>query len=141
MVAWPHQQLRTCPYPLDVAIERFHTGKTIRHSVLVHFGQDRVTADLPGWFATYNDRQTIEAGIKEGKAVFQMHHLKVRSTPALWLQEQFAAFAANFIRWADRWLETHCRQRPDNWATHCHCQRQNPGPGRSSYTGFRRLAR
>lgn len=117
MVAWPQQQLKPCPYPLDVALERFYTGKTIRHSLLVHFGQDQVTADLPGWFATYNDRQTIEAGIKEGKAVFQMHHLKVRSLPALWLQEQFAAFAANFFRWADRWLDTQCRQWPDDWAT------------------------
>lgn len=34
-----------------------------------------------------------------------------------WLQEQFAAFAANFIRWADRWLNTHCRQWPEDWAT------------------------
>ena len=117
MVAWPQQQLKTCPYLLDVALERFHTGKTIRHSMLVHFGQDRVTADLPDWFATYNDRQTIEAGIKEGKSVFQMHHLKVRSAPALWLQEQFAAFAANFVRWADRWLDSQCRQWPDGWAT------------------------
>lgn len=117
MVAWPQQQLKTCPYPLDVAFERFYTGKTIRHSVLVHFGQDPVTTDLPGWFATYNGRQTIEAGIKEGKAVFQMHHLKVRAAPALWLQEQFAAFAANFVRWADRWLDTQCRQWPEGWAT------------------------
>ncbi|WP_343426887.1 hypothetical protein, partial [Candidatus Amarolinea dominans] len=30
--------------------------------------------------------------------------IQVRSAPALWLQEQFAAFAANFVRWADRWL-------------------------------------
>ena len=82
MVAWPSQQRKTCPYPLDVAIERFYTGKTIRHSILVHFGQDRVTEDLPTWFATYNDRQTIEAGIKEGKAVFQMHHLRVLRHPS-----------------------------------------------------------
>jgi hypothetical protein len=118
MIAWPNQHLRTCPYPLDVALERFHTGKSIRHSLLVHFGQDRVTEGLPAWFATYNDRQTIEAGIKEGKTVFQMHHLKVRTAPALWLQEQFAAFAANFIRWADRWLATQCPQHPEHWATH-----------------------
>lgn len=117
MVAWAHKQLRSCPYPLDVAVERFHTGKTIRHSVLVHFGQDPVTQDLPQWFATYNGRQTVEAGIKEGKAVFQMHHLKVRAAPALWLQEQFAAFAANFVRWADRWLDTQCRQWPEHWST------------------------
>ena len=33
-----------------------------------------------------------------------MHHLKVRSFPALRLQEYFAAFAANFVRWAHHWL-------------------------------------
>lgn len=117
MVAWPARRIKTSPYPLDVAVERFHTGKATRHSVLLHFGQDPVTQDLPGWFDTYNDRQTIEAGIKEGKTIFQMHHLKVRSAPALWLQEQFAAFAANFVRWAASWVDTQCQQQPHNWAT------------------------
>ena len=59
---------------------------------------------LDGWFHRYNGRQTIEAGIKEGKNVFQMHHLKVRSTRALLLQEHFACFAANFVRFAALWL-------------------------------------
>jgi hypothetical protein len=54
-----------------------------------------VTTDLPGWFASYNGRQTIEAGIKEGKNVFQMHHLKVRSPAGLMIWEEFAVFAAN----------------------------------------------
>ncbi len=44
--------------------------------------------------------QTIEAGIKESKQVFYLHHLKVRSEPAISLQEAFVMFAANFIRWA-----------------------------------------
>jgi len=57
----------------------------------------------------------VEAGIKEGKGVFQMHHLKVRQSPALWLQEQFAAFAANFVRWAAHWLSTQCYQEPAQW--------------------------
>jgi hypothetical protein len=46
------------------------------------------------------DRQTIEAGIKESKQVFYLHHIKVRSEPAIYLQECFVVFAANFIRWA-----------------------------------------
>ena len=33
-----------------------------------------------------------------------MHHLKVRSINALLLQEHFACFAANFVRFAARWL-------------------------------------
>jgi murein DD-endopeptidase MepM/ murein hydrolase activator NlpD len=115
MIAWPGQQLKGCPYPVDIALERFYTGQTLRSGVLLHFGTDRVTADLPAWFAYYNARQTIEAGIKEGKGVFQMHYLKVRSAPALWLQEQFAAFAANFVRWAAHWLSLQSYQEPRQW--------------------------
>jgi hypothetical protein len=115
MVAWPAQTLPSCPYPVDLALQRFHTGPTLRHGAQLHFGHDAVTADLPAWFAFYNGRQTIEAGIKEGKGVFQMHHLKVRAAPALWLQEQFAAFAANFVRWAAHWLSTQCYQEPEEW--------------------------
>lgn len=33
-----------------------------------------------------------------------MHHLKVRSAARLVIQEEFAAFAANFVRWAAAWL-------------------------------------
>jgi len=117
MVAWPAQQLKGCPYPIDVALERFYTGKTLRYGALLHFGTDPVMDDLPAWFVFYNGRQVIEAGIKEGKGVFQMHHLKVRTAPALWLQEQFAAFAANFVRWAAHWLSTQCYQEPDQWFT------------------------
>lgn len=104
MVAWPAYQLKGCPYPLDVALERFYTGKTIKYSGLLHFGSDPVSQDLPRWFDTYNRRQTIEAGIKESKQVFQLHRLKVRAEPAIYLQEQFVIFAANFIRWATHWL-------------------------------------
>jgi hypothetical protein len=91
-------------YPVNVALARYATGETVRHAVLVHYGEDDVTQDLAGWFHTYNGRQTIEAGIKEGKAVFQMHHLKVRASHALLLQEHFACFAANFVRFAALWL-------------------------------------
>jgi hypothetical protein len=99
-----------CPYPLDGALERFYTGESMRYGTLVHYGRDRVVDELASWFSEYNGRQTIEAGIKEGKGVFQMHHLKVRSLPALYLQEQFAVFAANFVRWAGHWLVTNCQQ-------------------------------
>ena len=104
MVAWQETQLPGCPYPLDVALERFHTGKTVRHSALLYFGTDAVTEDLAAWFTHYNGRQTIEAGIKEGKQVFHLHRIKVRSEPAIFLQEHFVVFAANFIRWATCWL-------------------------------------
>jgi hypothetical protein len=87
-------------YPLDVALANYQTGNSIRRAVLLHYGQTDVTTDLAGWFHMYNGRQIIEAGIKEGKNVFQMHHLKVRSPQALLLQEHMACFAANFVRFA-----------------------------------------
>ena len=115
MVAWQAERFADFPYPLDVALERFHTGRTQRHATLLHFGSDPVTSDPPGWFQRYNARQLIEAGIKEGKNVFAMHHLKVRSAPAIFLQEQLAVFAANFVRWAARWLSQQCPQIPSPW--------------------------
>lgn len=104
LVAWHNLHLAKCPYALDVALERFYTGKALKHSTLFHFGVEPVTDDLPGWFKQYNGRQTIEAGIKETKQVFFLHHIKVRSEPAIYLQECFVLFGANFIRWASCWL-------------------------------------
>ncbi len=104
MTAWSSLPLQRCPYPLDVGLERFYTGDKLKHSALVHFGHDPVREDLTAWFAHYNGRQTIEAGIKESKQVFYLHRIKVRSEPAIYLQERMVLFAANFIRWATRWL-------------------------------------
>jgi hypothetical protein len=120
MIAWKNRTFADFPYPLDVRLERFYTGKTQRFGTLIHFGQDPVTTNLPTWFHHYNARQTIEAGIKEGKNVFAMHHLKVRSAPAIFLQEQFAVFAANFVRWAAHWLHEQCPQLPDCWLNSAH---------------------
>ena len=105
MVSWADVTLDgSFAYPLDMGLLRYHTGDSLRYAVLLHFGDDPVTHDQSRWFHTYNARQTIEAGIKEGKNVFQMHHLKVRSAPALQLQESLASFAANFVRIAARWF-------------------------------------
>jgi hypothetical protein len=102
-------------YPMDVALAYYHTGDSIRRAVLLHYGQEDVAADLTGWFHRYNGRQTIEAGIKEGKNVFQMHHLKVRSPHALLLQEHLATFAANFVRFAAHWLAS--QEQPSTFST------------------------
>lgn len=99
-------------YPLDVALLHYHTGDAVQRATLLHYGQTNVAADLDGWFHTYNGRQTIEAGIKEGKNVFQMHHLKVRSPEALLLQEHMACFAANFVRFAAEWLAQKVQPTP-----------------------------
>jgi len=104
MTAWKDLSLKRCPYLLDVGLERFYTGQKLKHSALLHFGADPVTENLPEWFQHYNGRQTIEAGIKEGKSVFYLHRIKVRSEPAIYLQERMVIFAANFIRWATSWL-------------------------------------
>jgi hypothetical protein len=113
MLAWEDMQLQNCAYPLDIALECFYTGKTQKHSALAHFGNTPVTTNLPAWFGKYNARQTIEAGIKETKQVFYLHRLKVRSEPAIYLQEAMTIFAANFIRWATNWIEQHAEQNED----------------------------
>jgi hypothetical protein len=106
MWAWPQRQLVNFCYPIDVGLERFSDGERIRYCAMLHFGNTPVSHDLPQWFCFYAGRQTVEAGIKESKQVFFLHRLKVRSQPAISLQENFVVFAANFIRWANLWLET-----------------------------------
>jgi hypothetical protein len=113
MTAWSNLRFENCPYPLNAAVERFYTGKTIKHSALFHFGNDPVTDNLGDWFEHYNGRQIVEAGIKESKQVFYLHRIKVRSEPAIYLQECFVLFAANFIRWAAHWMTAQA-QTADN---------------------------
>lgn len=115
MITWKHMQLKDFPYPLDLALQRFHTGEKLKHTLLLHYGADPVTTDPPGWFTFYNARQTIEAGIKEGKGTFAMRYLKVRSKPALYLQEQFGRSAANFVRFSSKWAAEQCSQLPVGW--------------------------
>ena len=94
-----------CPYPVTMALERFHTPQGLRHSTLIAYRDDGSELTLPAWFDFYNARQIIEAGIKEGNVVFRMHPLKMRSRGGIALQEQFSLFAANFVRWAAVWLQ------------------------------------
>jgi hypothetical protein len=125
MIAWKAVQLEDFPYPLDLGYERFWqrtdpSQPKLAYSRVIHFGQRDVTADLPGWFHDYNARQTIEAANKESKQVFEVHHIKVRSQPAMRLQEHFALFAANFVRVAAYWLANQCPQVPDGWKESTH---------------------
>lgn len=115
MKAWKDTSLQDFPYPLDLGSTRFWTGKSYRFSGLLHFGKRDVVTNLPAWFHDYNARQIIEAGNKEARQVFEAHHFKVRSRPALRLQEHFALFAANFVRFAALWLAEQCPQVPDGW--------------------------
>lgn len=125
MKAWKEVSLPDFPYPLDLGAMRFRHGEGYRNSALLHFGKQDVTADLPAWFHDYNARQIIEAGNKEGRQVFEVHHLKVRSRPALRLQEHFALFAANFVRFAALWLAEQCPQVPDGWKNSAQPQVKN----------------
>jgi hypothetical protein len=99
MIAWDEQNINHCPYPLTMALERFHTPKDQKHSALIVYRGDGQHFTLPTWFNFYNGRQTIEAGIKETNVVFKM-----RSRGGIALQEQFALFATNFVRLAMVWL-------------------------------------
>lgn len=105
MIAWDEQYISGCPYPLTMALERFHTPKGKKHSALIVYRDDGQHLILPAWFNFYNGRQTIEAGIKETNVVFKMHPLKMRSQGGIALQEQFVLFAANFVRFARVWLQ------------------------------------
>ena len=61
--------------------------------------------------------QTIEAGIKEEKAVFTLKRHLVRSPYGMQIQEQFALFGANFVRWAAAWVKDLLRQANHNFST------------------------
>lgn len=104
MTAWGAHRINHCPYPLIVALERFHTPEGLKHSALIAYRDDGQCLTLPAWFDFYNARQIIEAGIKETNGVFKMHPLKMRSQGGIAVQEQFTLFAANFVRWATEWL-------------------------------------
>ena len=106
MVAWTDYQSNTCPYPLIVGLERFHTPQGQLHAVLIRY-QDEVPTtgwDLPQWFHDYNGRQTVEAGNKEEKTTFKVQHLMSHSPAGIEIQALLTVFAANFVRWAAQWV-------------------------------------
>lgn len=98
-----------CPYPLQAMLVRYHLPEEIHHTALFYYGE-APPPPLPEWFAQYNARQTIEAGIKEGKGVLTLKRHLVRSPIGMQLQEQFALFGANFVRWAAAWVKDMLRQ-------------------------------
>lgn len=94
-----------CPYPVRLFACRQWWGETKpeRWSALV------LTPDLePGdWPARrvgvfYNARQIIEAGIKEGKAIFASRHLPTRHAAGIALYQELVLLAQNLIRWFRR---------------------------------------
>lgn len=105
MVGWTHYTLNTCPYPLTVGLERFHTPEGLKYAVLLRnpADADRRCPDLRTWFHAYNERGDIEAGIKQSKTVFHLQHLWSRHAIGMQIQVALTLFAANFVQWAARW--------------------------------------
>lgn len=105
-----------CPYPLQAMLIRYHLPDQLRHTSLLYYA-DTPPPALPQWFHRYNARQTIEAGIKEEKGVFTLKRHLVRSPIGMQLQEQFALFAANFVRWAAAWVKDALHQTNHRFET------------------------
>lgn len=101
----PQQRIAECPYDLEALLVRYHVPTGYLYTTLLYYGDRPPPQSLKDWFSGYNARQTIEAGIKEGKGVFRMRHPWVRSPIGMQLQEQFSLFAANFVRWAAQWAK------------------------------------
>jgi hypothetical protein len=107
MGGWTNYQSHTCPYPLTVGLERFYTPQGVKHNVLIRSQDDSAAPvpDLAAWFASYNGRQTIEAGFKQEKTVFKVQHLWSGSAAGMQIQVALTLFAANFVQWTGDWLE------------------------------------
>jgi len=105
-----------CPYPLQAMLVRYHLAQKTLHTVLLYY-DEFAPPPLPQWFAQYNGRQTLEAGIKEEKGVFTLKRHLVRSPIGMQLQEQFALFGANFVRWAAAWVKDMLHQVNHRFAT------------------------
>ncbi len=105
-----------CPYPLQAMLIRYHLPGKIRYTSLLYY-DEAPPPPLPDWFSRYNARQTLEAGIKEEKGVFTLKRHLVRSPIGMPLQEQFAVFGANFVRWAAAWVKDLLSQANQNFKT------------------------
>jgi hypothetical protein len=103
-VAMGAYEQHDCPYPLQALLVRYHLPAKLRYTTLWYYA-DTPPPPLADWFAAYNARQIIEAGIKEEKGVFTLQRHLVRSPSGMQLQEQFALFGANFVRWAAAWVK------------------------------------
>lgn len=94
----------SCPYPYQAMLVRYRLGEKTRLTSLLYYDESP-PPNLADWFKWYNQRQTVEAGIKELKGVFTLKRHLVRSPIGMKLQEQFALFGANFLRWAAAWVK------------------------------------
>jgi hypothetical protein len=98
-------------YALEALQVRYQLPEQLRHTTLIYYG-DAPPPPAARWFGQYNERQVIEAGIKENKGVLSMRRPLVRSEFGMLIQEQFALFAANFVRWAAAWARSQLQDVP-----------------------------
>ena len=110
-VALGPQRIGEGRYALQALQVRYQLPREVRHTTLLYY-DDAPPPAVAAWFGHYNGRQVIEAGIKENKGVFSMHRPVVRSECGMQLQEQFALFAANFVRWAAGWARSQLEDMP-----------------------------
>lgn len=115
-VAMAQYQQHDCPYSLAAMLVRYHLPGKVRYTALLYYAETPPPS-LSDWFKTYNARQTIEAGIKEQKGVFTLKRHLVRSPIGMQLQEQFALFGANLVRWAAAWVKELLAQASQNFQT------------------------
>ncbi|MGH2461820.1 MAG: transposase, partial [Chloroflexota bacterium] len=102
--------LGECPYPLRlfVCTQWWGDARPERWSSLV--ATPSLTAK--NWSTRrvgvfYNGRQTIEAGIKEGKGLFASRPLPTRHQDGIAFDEALVLFAQNLVRWFRRQLLGH----------------------------------
>ena len=98
---FPNETIQGVPVPVDVLLIEQTATATPKWSVILAYLPFHL--DATALFTFYNARNTVEASIKEGKSVFGLHQFKVRSEYGIRLQQLFAQFAQNFIRWFQRW--------------------------------------
>lgn len=110
-IALGPQRIGDGRYALQALQVRYQLPDGPRHTTLVYYDETPPAAPA-AWFAHYNGRQVIEAGIKENKGVFSLRRPLVRSEYGMQLQEQFALFAANFVRWAAAWAREQIQDVP-----------------------------
>jgi hypothetical protein len=110
-VALGAQRIGEGRYALQALQVRYQVAEGLRHTTLLYY-DDAPPPSPVAWFAHYNGRQVLEAGIKENKGVFSMRRPLVRSAYGMQIQEQFALFAANLVRWAAEWARDQIADAP-----------------------------
>lgn len=105
MTDWSDYQMKECPYPLRVGLERFQLGEQTKHSVLILYRDTPAQPGLPQWFQHYNGRQTIEAGNKQMKTVYHVQHLMSHAKYGIQIQVLLTGLACNQTQFVQPWLQ------------------------------------